>query len=132
EIFRAAQIRELTGPEWRYNDGASVSKRLGGPMRRSGMTRLVHRLGVAVLILELAHVPLPLPAYAPPSPGDRSVGSGTDRDRTACDLESCLQWRWAPIEPTADADDEEAALALADDGPCGCQLSSDKYFASAP
>ena len=98
-------------------------------MRRGGLTRLVQQLGITLVILELAHVPLPAPEYRPRAAGACSnpdhasrprLGAGADAD--AADDPSALHWRWAPLVDDRDEDDDEVALAKAgDDHPGGCE-----------
>ncbi len=69
-------------------------------MRRGSLTRLVQHLGITLVILELAHVPLP----APESHAHRHPGR---TDETCANHGSPLHWRWAALDPD-EADDEEA------------------------
>jgi hypothetical protein len=69
-------------------------------MRRGSLTRLVQQLGIALVILELAHVPLPAPeSHAHKHPGRPDEGCASHG--------SPLHWRWAALDPE-EADDEEA------------------------
>ncbi len=73
-------------------------------MKRRGLTRLVQHLGIALVILELAHVPLPAPeSHARRHP----TGLGP----VCTNRVSALHWRWAALDPDEDDDDEAMGLA---------------------
>ena len=102
-------------------------------MRRGGLTRLVQQLGVTLVILELAHVPLPAPEYRLLRPGERSaeVCSNPDHlpriraEAEAPDAQPALHWRWAPLVDDPEGDEDEVAVAQAgDDHPGACEVGT--------
>ncbi len=104
-------------------------------MRRGGMTRLVQHLGIILVILELAHVPLPAPEYRPLGRRVRAdeVCSNPDHSRRgqpdpgAEDDGPGLCWRWAPlVDESEDGDDEDelTAIQAAGDHPGGCEVGT--------
>jgi hypothetical protein len=67
---------------------------------RRGLTRLVQHLGITLVILELAHVPLPAP--------ESHAHKHRAHPNEACTNHgSPLHWRWAALDPD-EADDEDA------------------------
>lgn len=76
-------------------------------MARGGSTRLAYRLGVILMILELAHVPLPFPEHRSAAP-----------ECSPCPAPG-IEWHWVASTPGAiDEDDEIEVAATCDDGTC--------------
>ncbi len=94
----------LTHPRWAIRYISSFPSELGVTMRRGSLTRLVQHLGITLVILELAHVPLP----APESHAHRHL---VRRDEACANHASPLHWRWAALDPDEDDDDEALGLA---------------------
>src|SRR5579871_6840099 len=87
-------------------------------MVRGRLTRLGHWLGVILMILQLAHVPLPFPEHRSAAPACQ------DRPGAACSARPCpvadagLEWHWFATTPGAVSDDDdeiEVAAAPADE-----------------
>ena len=75
-------------------------------MRRTVLTRLIQRLGIIFLILELANVPVPVPEFHPIRPVDRSGEVCSLHDHVARphrddagpeDAGLAIRWHWAPL-----------------------------------
>jgi hypothetical protein len=105
-------------------------------MLRGGGKRLDHRLGIGLLILSLAHVPLPMPGFHAAGRRGESSGSFASgyqqgrgyRTAHASDEGPELRWHWVAVDEDLldqelddDGPDEDLVLVLerAKDASCG-------------
>lgn len=80
-------------------------------MIRGVASRLGYRLGVILMILELAHVPLPFPEHRLPLCEDRPGGACSTRSgpesRPSDGADRGIEWHWVASTPGAIDDDDE-------------------------
>jgi hypothetical protein len=99
-------------------------------MRRGGLGRLVQHLGITLVILELAHIPLPAPechhrkasAQSAESASSRGTAANLPASPDRADVDAIV-WHWTTLEPLGDGDD--AGLATSEvEGDRACSVAS--------